>query len=173
MEFDFHTDLDIDGLPILKGRLKTPLPHGLDCFCVETQAQTSNHLDVSRMPCGVDNHPENAGALLLGPTCFLGIVRIGRRDRLRCGDPSTNFINSATDAAAHPGKLFERKLTIADGSKVTIQSGPPGLKYDNQKKSLSWDVPPDFKSAQMIQVIMLVTPPGQKPGYVIEKVSVL
>jgi len=73
---------------------------------------------------------------------------------------------------AQPGKRFERKLEVADGSTVTIQSGPPGLKYDPVGKLLTWDVPADTKTAQIIQVIMLVKGADAKEAYVVEKISV-
>jgi hypothetical protein len=79
---------------------------------------------------------------------------------------------TAGSGFAVPGKKFERKLTIPAGATVTVQSGPPGLKYDPATSALIWDVPADTRTGQMVQVIMLVKGADAKESYVVEKISV-
>jgi hypothetical protein len=79
---------------------------------------------------------------------------------------------AAGSGFAEAGKHFERKLNIAAGSTVTLQSGPQGLKYDARSSSLVWDVPADTKGGQMIQVIILVKDADAKENYLVEKISV-
>jgi hypothetical protein len=79
---------------------------------------------------------------------------------------------AAGSGFAVPGKRFERKVTIPFGSTVTVQSGPPGLKFDTSNAALVWDVPAETKTGQMIQVIMLVKGADAKETYLVEKISV-
>ncbi|MEI6399842.1 MAG: hypothetical protein WCO71_13825, partial [Pseudomonadota bacterium] len=72
---------------------------------------------------------------------------------------------SATGGIAQPGKHFERKLTVAPDSKVLMQSGPSGMKLDEKTNSLVWDVPADFKTGQMVQAVLLVTPASGTQQY--------
>lgn len=79
--------------------------------------------------------------------------------------------DQGTDVA-HPGAHFERKLNLAVGTSVTVQSGPAGLKFDEASGRLMWDVPKDVKTGQSVQVIMLIKTRDGKQDYRIEKISV-
>ena len=103
MEFDFHANLDIHGFAILKSRLKAPLADGFERLCVESQTQAANHFNIARTSGCIDDQPKHASSLLLGSARFFCIVRIRGRNGLRRRDATTNFVNSASDAAAAPG----------------------------------------------------------------------
>jgi hypothetical protein len=83
---------------------------------------------------------------------------------LKSGEPGSGF--------AQPGKNFTRKLTIANGSRVVVQSGPPGLRFDQATNALIWPVPTDFKTGQTVQVILLISNADGKEEYVVERISV-
>lgn len=76
------------------------------------------------------------------------------------------------DGPVKPGGRFERKLDIAAGAAVKVENGPKGLVYDAEKSSLVWDVPSDFPTGQVLQVILLVTAADGKTEYKIEKISI-
>lgn len=73
---------------------------------------------------------------------------------------------------AEPGKSFARKLNLPEGSTVTVQSGPAGLRVDEKTNTLLWDVPQDFKTGQTLQVIMLIKKPDSTEEYAVEKITV-
>lgn len=76
------------------------------------------------------------------------------------------------DSVAQPGKHFERKIGLQSGAEVLLQGVPAGLRYDSAKSILVWDVPANFRTGQMVHVLMLVKSAGEKPAYHIEKISV-
>lgn len=79
---------------------------------------------------------------------------------------------AAGSSFAQPGQHFERKLSIQMGASATIQSGPAGMKFEPSTNSLIWDVPPDAKTGQLIQVILLIKSADLKEEYLVEKISV-
>lgn len=111
-ELDFHGDLDVHRPAVFEGRLKSPLPYGLDRFLVETEAQAPNHAEIPGMPSGVDDQREDTGPLLIGPARFLRIVRIGRRDRLGRRNAASNLVDASPDSPAAPG-TNPRSVTYA------------------------------------------------------------
>src|SRR5712691_2126083 len=76
---------------------------------------------------GVDDQPENARSLLLGPTRLFRIVGVGRRDRLRRRDAATNLEDAATDAATAPspdsGAVTYADATARAGTDATARTG--------------------------------------------------
>ena len=73
---------------------------------------------------------------------------------------------------AEPGKHFERKVEVPPGASVTIQSGPPGLRFDQKANSLVWDVPADAGSGKVLSVVMLIRASADKEEYHVEKISI-
>src|ERR1700693_3087603 len=96
----FDADLDVDGLSVFHRWLKTPLPHGLESLRVQSIAQTTNYLDITRFPRRVHDQPKDARTLGFGPSRIFRIFRTGGRDPLRRGDTAANFVNTAANASA-------------------------------------------------------------------------
>jgi hypothetical protein len=79
---------------------------------------------------------------------------------------------TAEDPIAQPGKHFAKKVKIAEGSTVVVESAPRGLIFDPVNNVLNWDVPADFPAGQAVDVIMLVKPRDGEEEYLIEKIRV-
>lgn len=112
-EGDLYADLDINRPSILHGRLKAPLLNSLDCFCIQSETQTSNHVDVPRMARRVHNQAKDARPLRLSLARFFRVLRIRCGDGFGCRDTSADVINTAANAASAPCS-YARPVANAD-----------------------------------------------------------
>lgn len=71
-----------------------------------------------------------------------------------------------------PGSLFTRKLTLAEGTKATVDSGPNGLTYDLTSGEIRWQIPKDQPRSVEVSVILLLTDALGKESYHVEKIYI-
>ena len=74
MEFHFYADLHVDGPAIFKSRVELPISHCVNSFLIEAETQPTHNTNVAGMTSGIDNEPQRAGSLFLGPARFLGVI---------------------------------------------------------------------------------------------------
>ena len=71
-----------------------------------------------------------------------------------------------------PGSLFVRKLNLADGTKVEIDSAPEGLSYDAKSSEIRWQIPNEQARAAEVSVILLLTDDQGNQSYHVEKIAI-
>src|SRR6202020_424463 len=99
----FYTDLHIYRVAIFHGWFESPLPHGVNSFCIQAIAQAANHFNVPRMASGVDNEPKDASSLRFALPCRFGVLRIRGIQRFGRGDSVANVVDTAANSAAGAG----------------------------------------------------------------------
>ncbi len=103
LEFDFNTNLHAHRLPIFQRRIKTPLLHGLDRLCIQSEPKPVDDPNVARLSGCVDDQKQRASALRLRPAGFLCVLWIRRQNRLRSRYSPTDLKHPSTNAATAPG----------------------------------------------------------------------
>ncbi|MGJ8655254.1 MAG: hypothetical protein ACSHX6_02300 [Akkermansiaceae bacterium] len=73
---------------------------------------------------------------------------------------------------AKPGFPYVRKVDVPVGIKVSVEDGLEGVTFDQEKKTLTWEIPKDFKHGATGSIVLLFTGPDGKTQYHFEKILV-
>src|SRR6266849_65297 len=117
MQSSIHSEFHVQihpyryGLAIFAGGLEAPVADSLDCFFIQSRAQTAAQMDLLHVPVRADNDPQSHCALQFLQAGRVGIVRV------RVVDGSWH---GHTASSCHGILTYRCALTGADATTTSL-----------------------------------------------------
>jgi len=80
--------------------------------------------------------------------------------------------NLPTIQTPTPGRPYEHKVNIPDGTTASVETGPEGIVFDNKTNKLTWNIPIHQEQGKEVKIVLLLTSDDGEEDYKLIKIFI-